>query len=513
MERILPARRDWPLHGVAASRRIEARALAQAQAGPEPLSLMQTAGAAVARLGLAIAPHARQVWIAAGPGNNGGDGLEAAWNLHRQGRLVSVSLAGEASRLPPDALRAFQRAAAAGIRIVAAGSSGEAPPDLGREDLAIDALLGLGASRPPEGQIARLIDCLNALPCQRLAVDLPSGLDADRGSVLGAAAVQATHCLSLLTLKPGVFTASGRDHAGSVWFDALGTDVCDEPAEAWLAGPGSAGRWDHPGRHGSHKGSHGDVLVVGGAAGMTGAAVLAGRAALAAGAGRVWVVPLDPAAARSDPVHPELMWRSGPSDIDPAQLDRTTVVCGCGGGHEVAAFLPEWLSRAARLVLDADALNAVAANPDLATALGARASRGQQSILTPHPLEAARLLGCTPAQVQGDRLRAAQTLAERWSCVVVLKGSGTVIAAPGLAPLINASGNAALATAGTGDVLAGWLGGGWSSLASQGATGSPQAHAAARSAVWRHGAAADAAGLSVLRASRLVEQMARPLAR
>jgi hydroxyethylthiazole kinase-like uncharacterized protein yjeF len=513
MERILPARQDWPLHGVAASRRIEAEALSRAQAESHPVSLMQTAGAAVARLGLAIAPHARQVWIAAGPGNNGGDGLEAAWNLHRQGRQVSVSLAGEASRLPHDAQQAWQRASSAGIRIVAAGSPGEAPPALGPQDLAIDALLGLGASRPPEGQIARLIDRLNALPCPRLAVDLPSGLDADRGSVLGQAAVRASHCLSLLTLKPGLFTAGGRDHAGSVWFDGLDVDVRHEPAVAWLAGPSCAGRWDQPGRHGSHKGSHGDVLVVGGAAGMAGAAVLAGRAALAAGAGRVWVVPLDPAATRSDPAHPELMWRSGPSSVDLAQLDRNTVVCGCGGGHEVGEFLPEWLLHAARLVLDADALNAIASSPALDQALGARASRGQESILTPHPLEAARLLGCTAAHVQGDRLGAAQTLAERWSCVVVLKGSGTVIAAPGMAPSINASGNAALATAGTGDVLAGWLGGSWSSVASQGDAGSLQAHAVARSGVWRHGAAADAAGLSVLRASVLVEQMARPLAR
>lgn len=513
MERILPARQDWPLHGVAASRRIESEALSRARAGPQPVSLMQTAGAAVARLGLAIAPHARQVWIAAGPGNNGGDGLEAAWALHRHGRLVSVSLAGEASRLPPDAQQAYQRAAAAGIRILAAGSPGEAPPPLGHEDLAIDALLGLGANRPPDARMARLIDCLNALPCQRLAVDLPSGLDADRGSVLGEAAVQATHCLSLLTLKPGLFTARGRDHAGSVWFDALGIDARHEPPEAWLAGPSRAGRWDHPGRHGSHKGSHGDVLVVGGAAGMAGAAVLAGRAALAAGAGRVWVVPLDPDASRCDPVHPELMWRSGPSAVEAAELDRSTVVCGCGGGDAVLQFLPEWLSHAARLVLDADALNAIAAHPALGQALGARASRGQQSILTPHPLEAARLLGCSAADVQGDRLHAAQALAERWSCVVVLKGSGTVVAAPGVAPSINASGNAALATAGTGDVLAGWLGGSWSSAAGQGDTGNAQAHAVALSGVWRHGAAADAAGVSVLRASLLVEQMARPFGR
>jgi hydroxyethylthiazole kinase-like uncharacterized protein yjeF len=513
MQRILPARHHWPLHGVAASRRIEAAALAHTCLdAPGAATLMQRAGAALADLALAIAPHARRVWVAAGPGNNGGDGLEAAWGLKRRGLAVCVSLAGDPFKLPPDARAAWDRAVDAGVEVHAADSTAGAADRLGPQDLAIDALLGLGAKRAPEGAMARLINLLNNLPCQRLAVDLPSGLDADTGCLLGNEAVQASHCLSLLTLKPGLFTAAGRDHAGTVWLDTLGIDAVAEGPDAWLTGKSRRGRWDRPPRHDSHKGSHGDVLVVGGAAGMAGAAVLAGRAALAAGAGRVWIVPLDPSALHSDPLQPELMWRSAASALDPDHLARATVVCGCGGGRAVADVLHLLLWRAARLVLDADALNQIAADPTLASALAARAGRGQPSVLTPHPLEAARLLGCPVASVQADRLRAAQQLADRWGCVAVLKGSGSVIAAPGLAPRINASGNGALSTPGTGDVLAGWLGGSWRSVARSEPTSLLQAHATALAAVWRHGEAAELGGLPLLRASALVEQMARPTA-
>ena len=175
---------------------------------------------------------------------------------------------------------------------------------------------------------------------------------------------------------------------------------------------------------------------------------------------------------------------------------RSTVVCGCGGGHTVALVLP-------RLVLDADALNAIAAESDLRALLGDRARRGAATALTPHPLEAARLLGTTSAAVQADRLAAAWALAERDGCVVVLKGSGTVVAAPGGALFVNPTGNATLATAGTGDVLAGWLGGLWA----QRQRDSVQALEVALPAVYVHGAAPDQAKVSPLRAADLVELM------
>jgi len=165
----------------------------------------------------------------------------------------------------------------------------------------------------------------------------------------------------------------------------------------------------------------------------------------------------------------------------------------------VRAMLPMAMARAARLVLDADSLNALASDAGLLTLLRARAARGAETVLTPHPLEAARLLGCTTGEVQADRLAAAARLVAHTASIVVLKGSGSVICAPGRAPVLNPTGNASLATAGTGDVLAGWLGGSW--------TG--DAFDAATVAVLLHGLAADHAGCVVLRASDLIEQMAR----
>ena len=233
------------------------------------------------------------------------------------------------------------------------------------------------------------------------------GLSADTGRVLGDAAVRAAHTLSLLTLKPGLFTADGREHAGQVWWHGLGLASATAPPQAWLSGrPG----WP-PRGHGQHKGSFGDVLVLGGAAGMGGAALLAARAALACGAGRVFIARLDPAEALAvDPQRPELMPRRPESLLSPAVLGAATVVCGCGGGTAVAECLPAVLADAARLVLDADALNAIAGSTALQAALLDRASRQRPTLLTPHPLEAARLLGTTTAAIQADRLAQAQAL-------------------------------------------------------------------------------------------------------
>jgi hydroxyethylthiazole kinase-like uncharacterized protein yjeF len=239
---------------------------------------------------------------------------------------------------------------------------------------------------------------------------------------------------------------------------------------------------------------------------MTGAALLAARAAHAAGAGRIYACLLDESATALDPFRPELMFRPAWWKSADAVLARSTVVCGCGGGSAVREALPRLLSAAGRLVLDADALNIIAGDAMLQALLHARASRGRFTVLTPHPLEAARLLGTDAAQVQADRLAAAQELAERFASVVLLKGSGTVVTAPGLKPCINPTGSAALATAGTGDVLAGWLGGAWAQVS--GAGSAEQAQRAACSAAWRHGAAADAQGAAVLRAADLIERMA-----
>lgn len=491
---------DRPLHDAAASRRIESLAAAALP----PHTLMARAGLAVARLALALAPSARRIWIAAGPGNNGGDGFEAACQLHRAGMPVTVAWQGDPARLPPDAQRSYAGAVAAQVPFIAS------LPLAGAADLVIDALLGLGASRPPDAAMAAAIDTINRSPGLRLAVDLPTGLAGDTGATLGGAVVRATHTLSLLTLKPGLFTAQGRDHAGKVWFDPLAVDpsALGMAPSAWLGGA-QAWRTAHvPRPHGGHKGRFGDVIVVGGAPGMAGAALLAARAALAAGAGRVFVCALDDTLPALDTARPELMWRPAAWSQSPAVLADATVVCGCGGGEAVKPVLPALLSRAPRLVLDADALNAIGADVALQTMLHARADRGQATVLTPHPLEAARLLGHGDAgAVQADRCAAAAGLASRWRCTVLLKGSGSVITAAGQPPCINPSGHARLATAGTGDVLAGWLAGLWSAAGAS--VGAPSVPQIAQAAAWSHGRAAQAGDpASPLPASELVARLA-----
>lgn len=495
-----------PLHSVAATRAIEQCARADLPAH----TLMQRAGWAVARLARALAPHAQCIWVACGPGNNGGDGLEAAAHLHAwaatQGKRVVVTWTGPngPGEPPEDVRTAHAKAIAAGVVIAS-----QAPDDF---DFCIDALLGIGSrldSRRPTStlmtQWLRLMRTSHA-PC--LAVDIPTGLDADTGRTTDPSApfliadtaiktwTAARFTLSLLTLKPGLFTASGRDQAGEVWLDDLGVPSHEHAPKAYLLGadkvPPSAR--ERAGQA-SHKGTFGDVAVLGGestpAGHMTGAALLAARAALHSGAGRVMVSLLSSTQTtpQVDPQQPELMFRS----LHALDLAHQTTVCGCGGGQAIKAVLPTVLARAQTLVLDADALNAIAAEPSLAADLKARAEQvttrdehgrpTKRTVLTPHPLEAARLLGITAAEVQADRLAAAQALADLFGVVVVLKGSGTLITAPHRTPIINASGNALLATAGTGDVLAGMVG---ARLAS-----GLSAWDAACSAVFAHGHLAD----------------------
>ena len=487
----------WPLHDVSSSRSAESTALLRSA----PQALMQAAGISLARFVVATHPHARPVLVLAGPGNNGGDGLVAAMHLQRCGLPVEVQLLGDVHRLPPDAALALQQAEQSGVPVHANGRS--FAPLTPAPGLVIDALLGLGMQRVAEGAIAEAIAWMNACGVPILSVDLPTGLHADTGVALGGLAVNAKETLSLLTLKPGLFTGAGRDHAGQVWFDDLGEAAMG--ATAILCGPQRAG----PGRrHASHKGSFGDVAVVGGAKGMHGAAQLAASAALTAGAGRVYLSPLDDEAVALVTERPELMlrqqWWLSPATV----LRATTVVCGVGGGEAVREALPALLSHAVRLVLDADALNAVAGDSQLRSMLSARAGRGLDTVITPHPLEAARLLQSSAAQVQSDRIAAARRLSQDCRCVTVLKGSGTVVVAPDQLPRIIGTGNALLATAGTGDVLAGWIGGRWSQ-------GQPALAAAVESA-WQHGHAADRAASSgqtaPLLASDLIQAIARPIA-
>ena len=487
---VLPSDQPWLLHDKQGSRQVE-QAL---QAALPAHALIERAGWAVARLALAVAPHAQRIWIAAGGGNNGGDGLIAARHLLQAGKTVRLSLLGDPARMPADAAHALAAAQAAGVAI----DTSEAPPK--DADLIIDALLGLGGRSAPRGRIAAAIGHINRSQRPVLAVDMPSGLPADTGAIAGHEVIRANNTLSLLTLKPGLFTADGRDHAGRVWFDALeaASSLLEPTAIAVLGGPAAYTER----RHAQHKGSFGDVAVIGGAEGMGGAPVLAARAALAAGAGRVLLARLDGRSTSTDLPWPELMQRHVADVMQPAALARSTVVCGCGGGQAVVQVLPAVLEHAARLVLDADALNAIAASPALQAALAARNAAGPRTILTPHPLEAARLLGVGTADVQQDRLQAARQMATSTGAIVVLKGSGSVIAAPAERPTINPTGNARLATAGSGDVLAGWIGGRWAGRADA----APSSVAA--EAVWQHGRAAEQdLATGPLTASALIEAL------
>ncbi|MBK6853533.1 MAG: NAD(P)H-hydrate epimerase [Burkholderiales bacterium] len=517
--------RPLGLYDSATARAVETRALAALPA----YTLMQRAGAAVAALARAVKPHARQVLVLAGPGNNGGDGYEAALQLHQIGYRVTVVTHGDDARLPVDAGTALARARQGGVVIRPAGDSAwSTAGDFGPDDLVIDALLGRGLSRAVTGEIAQVIAYLNHLALDVLAVDLPSGLPSDTGwldSKAGSPCVKARWTLALLSLAPGLWMAQGRDQAGEIWFDDLGVaDPGLAPQAGLTLGPARPSTRNHA----SNKGSFGDVWVVGGATGMIGAVALAARAALHAGAGRVFLQAQGSDAPSLDTQAPELMMRpstsppstqagSGsdpgadvdddshaPADPMPAspsarELSAATVVAGCGGGTSIAARLPGLIEHSHRLVLDADALNAIAASVELQQAVRHRSARGVATVITPHPLEAARLLGSSAADVQANRLAAARALVDRFGCAVVLKGSGSVVMAPGLTPGINPSGSAALSTPGSGDVLAGWLGGWWSQ-AGRTAEAQPEASAwasdalsACTYAVWSHGRAAELA--------------------
>jgi ADP-dependent NAD(P)H-hydrate dehydratase / NAD(P)H-hydrate epimerase len=443
--------------------------------------LMQRAGQAAARFALELLGDSRHlpVLLVAGPGNNGGDALDTAATLREAGiEALVLHLPGDAAP-PPETAQALQRARSAGVRFL------HQLPDNAPLGLVVDGMFGIGLTRPLQGPYAEVARRLNTFGCPVLALDVPSGLDADTGAVVGTsddrAAVTATHTITFIGDKPGLQTADGRDHAGTVRVDDLGIEANHfVPAAARLNAP-DLFRLDlemarRP--QNTHKGSFGDVVVVGGAHGMAGAAVLAARGALLSGAGRVFVTALDPALAY-DSVHPELMFR----DAGSFDFNGRTVVAGPGMGEAptAARLLAKVIDGASPLVLDADALNRLSGDAELQ---GRVAHRQAATVLTPHPLEAARLLGVTSAVVQADRIEAARELAGRFAATVVLKGSGTVIAGGEANALaINTTGNPALATAGTGDVLSGVCG----ALLAQGWS----AYTAALCAVWVHGAAAD----------------------
>lgn len=462
-----------------------AAALRLIEQAAHPAPLMERAGAATAALAQRLAtPAAGPLLILVGPGNNGGDALVAARLLRERFFDLCVVFPGDAASLPVDAAAAYRRLLAAG------GTTRPDLPDAEHYALIIDGLFGIGLGRPLNGVYAELVAAANRLAsrhaCPLLALDCPSGLNADTGQA-GPVCINASHTLTFIAAKPGLYTADGPDHCGSIVCDELAIDAASLVPAATagtLLGPAIVSACLPPRRYNSHKGSHGSAGIVGGAPSMLGAAILAGRASLKLGAGRVFVGLRDPHAPPFDPQRPELMLRSAGQLLSTA-LDALAVGPGFGqdshGGQPAGELLAACLAFTGPLLVDADALNLIAVNDDLQHALAARTSA---TLLTPHPTEAARLLGSDTATVQADRIAAALSLARRFNAEVALKGCGTVLASPDGQWSINPSGNAGLASAGSGDVLSGMA----LALLAQGAA--PATALAA--AVHLHGSAADA---------------------
>lgn len=431
----------------AALRRIEANAAA---ALGNDFELMRRAGRAAWRCALRHWPQAQRIVVVCGPGNNAGDGYVFARHAHDSGRTVHVVQGAEGEPRSDVARRALATCRERGVDI------GTFPGSLPAADLIVDALFGIGLDRVPDAAISGLIDAVNAHMAPCLSLDVPSGVIADHGSAPGAAVV-ATRTLEFIAAKAGLRSGPALDRAG-----ALELATLDLPpsafdgvaASAQLLTPAQLKRWLTPRVLDSHKGAFGRVLCVGGDHGAGGAIMLCAEAALRSGAGLVDVATrqahLAPLLAR----RPEVMSHAVEQIADIAALFEhvDVVALGPGLGQEQWGRLlfAAALSAGKPLVIDADGLNLLARRPH---------ELPSGSILTPHPGEAARLLGSTTAQVQADRFAAARALCQRFGCVVVLKGAGSIVATPRGEMRVIGAGNPGMASGGMGDLLTGVIAG------------------------------------------------------
>ncbi|MFA5684079.1 MAG: NAD(P)H-hydrate dehydratase [Lysobacteraceae bacterium] len=433
------------LYGTDAVRRIDAAAIRGGVAG---YTLMTRAAQASFALLRDTWPDARRITVVCGLGNNGGDGCVLA-RLAQEAALgvQLVALPGE----PPagsDAAQARADWLASGDTIIETDSA-RLPPG----DVVVDALFGIGLSRAPQGAAAALIEAINAQGAPVLALDVPSGVDADSGHV-PSAAVNATVTISFIAHKRGLHSGAALDHVGRLELADLDVDATAfagiDPAASLVHAEALALL---PGRRANaHKGSHGHVLAIGGDHGGGGAIRLCAEAALRTGAGLVSVF------TRADHVapllggRPECMVHACEGEI-PEAAARASVLAigpGLGQGDWGRALFERFIDDPRPLVLDADALNLLARSPRLLHA---------RRILTPHPGEAARLLDVDIATIQRDRCASAAELATRYAATIVLKGAGSVIAAPGIRPIIIGAGNPGMASGGMGDVLTGVIAG------------------------------------------------------
>lgn len=450
-------------------RQIERRAF-----GAGHRDLMERAGLAAAEIAREMLADTSKVLVLAGPGNNGGDALVAARHLRAWWYDVTVVFAGDPARLSPEAAAALAAWHGQGGEVLSG------LPSHAAWGLVVDGLFGIGLERDLAEPYRSLVERVNSLGAPVLSLDVPSGLDSDTGKVRGMA-IRANRTVTFIALKPGLLTLDGPDHCGEILLRNLGLEeFLDTPFPGCLLDAGSVRRLLPQRPRNSHKGSYGSVAVVGGADSMVGAALLAGRAALRSGAGRVYVGLLGEAPPAVDFVQPELMLRRPEALTELDNLSCAVIGPGLGQTKQALQWLEYWLAKPLPLVLDADALNLVASHPALMAMLKQREGG---CLLTPHPAEAARLGHASAADIQEDRIQAALDLAGRFHAVAVLKGNGTVVALPDGQWFVNASGNPGLASAGTGDVLSGMAG----AFIAQGLN----VHQAARLAVHLHGAAAD----------------------
>ena len=444
--------------------------------GMPGMVLMERAGLASFQGLLDHWPGARRLAVVCGIGNNGGDGFVLARRAREAGFEVVVSHVGDITRLQGDALEAHRRMVHTGVV-----SLPFSPDLLGTSDVIVDALFGTGLDREVEGAWYRAIEAMNQHAAPVLAVDIPSGLHADTGRILGIAA-RAQVTVSFIGLKQGMFTGQGPEACGRILFDDLAV-----PAEIYARVGADAQRiqldqfdWVLQRRsRTAHKGDYGHVLVIGGDYGFAGAARLAGEAAARTGAGLVSVATRREHVAGIVATRPELMCHAVEtrSDLGPI-LERATVIAvgpGLGRSEWARGMLDEALASTKPIVVDADALNLMAGS-------GERVSRG---VLTPHPGEAARLLGASITEVQADRFEAAREVAARCGGVCVLKGAGTLITGHDGKVAVAVEGNPGMASGGMGDTLTGIISG----LMAQGL----DPVEAARLGVCIHGRAADLA--------------------
>jgi len=468
------------LYRAADVRELDRRAIEQLHIPDE--ELMERAGAALYRVLRARLPAAGRVLVLCGGGNNGGDGYVVARLAREAGLDVTLAAVVGAGAVRGAARSAMRRFTAAGG--VCEAFSTEMP---GQAEAIIDALLGTGLDRPVSGEAAEVIRAVNTSGKPAIAADLPSGLHADSGDVLGTA-VRARYTVSFMGLKAGLFTGRGPAFAGEVLFDDLGVPA--ETADglsplAWRLDPEDLSGWLAPRERDAHKGDFGHVVMLGGGTGMAGAIQLAGHAALRAGAGRVTAVVWPGNISAVTGQRPELMCRGVNDGADAEPLFRKASVLAAGPGFgqdEWSARLWEFfrqrdnagLSR----VLDADGLNWLIRRPLVLT---------PDDIITPHPGEAARLLDCGVADIESNRFTAVRELAAKFDCVAVLKGAGTLIGAPDGRIALCDRGNPGMASAGMGDVLTGLVAG----LRAQGAS----AFDAACAGVLIHALAGDRAAL------------------